>query len=113
MKIALGGSRHLEYIPSEVAERLNHWIEENSEFMVGDAPGSDKMIQLFLKSRNYRSVSVYTSADEIRNNLAGWPVVKVESGLKSNPGLTVGNARHRPPTQSYRQPQEMVKPSAA
>lgn len=89
MKVVLGGSRHLEYIPSEVAERLNHWIEENSEFMVGDAPGSDRTIQLFLKSRNYRLVSVYTSADEIRNNLAGWPVVKVDSGLKSK-----SNAMH-------------------
>ena len=83
MKVVLGGSRHLEYIPSEVAERLNHWIEEKSEFLVGDAPGSDKTIQLFLKSRSYRLVSVYTSADEIRNNLADWPVIKVDSGLKS------------------------------
>lgn len=83
MKIVLGGSRHLEYIPSEVSERLIEWIEESHDLLLGDAPGSDSAFQLFLKSRNYRSVTIYTSADEVRNNLGQWPVNKVDSGLKS------------------------------
>ena len=83
MKIVLGGSRHLEFIPSEIADRLLDWMEGSSEFLVGDAPGTDRAFQMFLKSKKYPAVKVYTSADEIRNNLGNWQVEKVESGLKS------------------------------
>lgn len=83
MKIVLGGSRHLEFIPNDIAERLMEWMESSSEFLVGDAPGTDRAFQMFLKSKKYPAVTVYTSANEIRNNLGNWQVEKVESGLKS------------------------------
>jgi hypothetical protein len=83
MKIVLGGSRHLEYVPQEVSERLTEWMEASYEFLVGDAQGTDRAFQIFLKSKKYSAVTVYTSADEIRNNLGNWKVDKVESGLKS------------------------------
>jgi len=83
MKIVLGGSRHLEFIPKEIADRLMEWMEVSCEFLVGDAPGTDKAFQVFLNSKRYSSVTVYTSADETRNNLGNWQVEKVESGLKS------------------------------
>ncbi len=83
MKVVIGGSRHLEYVPQEVGERLNEWMEESCEFLVGDAPGTDRAFQLFLKSKKFPAVTVYTSAEEIRNNLGNWQVEKVESGLKS------------------------------
>jgi hypothetical protein len=83
MKIVLGGSRHLEFIPNEIADRLMEWMENSSEFLVGDAPGTDRAFQVFLSSKKYSAVTVYTSADEIRNNLGNWQVEKVESGLKS------------------------------
>ena len=65
MKIVLGGSRHLEFIPNEIAERLLEWMESSSEFLIGDAPGTDRAFQMFLKSKNYPAVTVYTSADDI------------------------------------------------
>jgi hypothetical protein len=83
MKIVLGGSRHLEFIPKEIADRLLEWMESSSEFLVGDAPGTDRAFQIFLKSKKYDFVTVFTSADEIRNNLGNWQEEKVESGLKS------------------------------
>ena len=83
MKIVLGGSRHLEFIPDEIAARLLEWMEKSSDFLVGDAPGTDKAFQMFLSSKKYRFVTVFTSADETRNNLGNWQVEKVESGLKS------------------------------
>ena len=83
MKIVLGGSRHLEFIPEEIADRLLEWMGNSSDFLVGDAPGSDRAFQVFLNSKNYSAVTVYTSADEIRNNLGNWQMEKVESGLKS------------------------------
>jgi len=83
VKVVLGGSRHLEYVPQEVGERLTEWMQASCEFLVGDAPGTDRAFQLFLKSKKFPAVTVYTSADEIRNNLGNWQVEKVESGLKS------------------------------
>ena len=83
MKVVLGGSRHLEYVPQEVGERLTEWMQASCEFLVGDAPGTDRAFQLFLKSKKLPAVTVYTSADEIRNNLGNWQIEKVESGLKS------------------------------
>jgi hypothetical protein len=83
VKVVLGGSRHLEYVPQEVGERLTEWMEASCEFLIGDAPGTDRAFQLFLKSKKFPAVTVYTSADEIRNNLGNWQVEKVESGLKS------------------------------
>jgi hypothetical protein len=49
MKIVLGGSRHLEFIPGEIKERLAEWNENSSQFLVGDAPGTDRAFQQFLK----------------------------------------------------------------
>jgi hypothetical protein len=83
MKIVLGGSRHIEFIPNEITDWLLKWMESASEFLVGDAPGTDRAFQVFLNSKKYSSVTVYTSAVEIRNNLGNWQVEKVESGLKS------------------------------
>jgi hypothetical protein len=83
MKIVIGGSRHLEFIPSSILERLDEWMQTSTEFLVGDAPGSDRAFQSILKTRGYPSVTVYTSAEFTRNNLGEWPVVKVDSGLRS------------------------------
>lgn len=83
MKVVLGGSRHLEYVPQEVGARLTEWMDGSCEFLVGDAPGTDRAFQMYLKSKKYLAVTVYTSADEIRNNLGNWQVERVESGLKS------------------------------
>lgn len=83
MRVVLGGSRHLEYIPQEVGERLADWIESSCEFLVGDAPGTDRAFQVFFKSKKCATVVVYSSADGVRNNVGDWQVEKVESGLKS------------------------------
>ena len=83
MKIVLGGSRHLEFIPDEVAQSLARWMADGDEFQVGDAPGIDKAFQVFLLDAKYERVRVYSSATETRNNLGDWPVIRVESGLKS------------------------------
>lgn len=83
MKIVLGGSRHLEYVPKEIEDRLLEWIENSAEFLIGDAPGTDRAFQKFFNSKKYLNVTIYTSADEVRNNLGNWHVEKVESGLKS------------------------------
>ena len=89
MRIVLGGSRHLEFIPNEIADQLFDWMENSTEFLIGDAPGTDRAFQKFLHSKKYSTVTIYSSAGEKRNNLGNWQVEKVESGLKSK-----SNAAH-------------------
>jgi hypothetical protein len=81
--VVLGGSRHLEFIPGEVAQKLDDLITQDSDFFVGDAPGSDRAFQKYLFSKKYSAVRIFSSADEVRNNLGNWPSEKIDSGLKS------------------------------
>ena len=74
MRIVLGGSRHLEFIPNEIADQLFDWMENSTEFLIGDAPGTDRAFQKFLHSKKYSTVTIYSSAGEIRNNLGNWQV---------------------------------------
>lgn len=83
MKIVLGGSRHLEYIPSEVADKLENWMQSRDLFLVGDASGSDTAFQGYLAKKKYENVLILSSAEYVRNNVGKWPTQIVESGLKS------------------------------
>lgn len=83
MKIVLGGSRHLEYIPGEVAEKLDIWMQSNNHFLIGDASGSDSAFQAYLAKKKYENVLILSSAEFVRNNIGRWPTEMVESGLKS------------------------------
>ena len=83
MKIVLGGSRHLEYVPGEVAGKLDKWILAGEEFLVGDASGSDTAFQSYLQKQDYFKVLVFSSAGIIRNNVGNWPTQLIDSGLRS------------------------------
>jgi hypothetical protein len=83
MIAVLGGSRHLEFIPTEVAEKLRDFIDSSVTFFVGDAPGSDRAFQKFLINNQYQNVRVFSSAEEVRNNLGKWPSEIIDSGMKS------------------------------
>ena len=87
--VVLGGSRNHNELPDEVNERLRAWIDEEVDFVVGDASGIDTVFQDRLKQCSYRKVRVFTSAPDVRNNLGEWPVDRVDSGLKSR-----GSAMH-------------------
>jgi hypothetical protein len=89
MKIVLGGSRKLAFMPEEVVLRLEDYINKDAEFLVGDAPGIDTKFQELLKARNYKKVTILSSADYIRNNLGNWDTRYIDSGLKSK-----NHARH-------------------
>jgi hypothetical protein len=88
VKIFLGGTRKVNRLSGEVIELMHSYIDQNSEFLVGDAPGSDKAFQVFLA--NYECpVIVFSSAPYVRNNVGNWPTQLLDSGLK-----TKSNAMH-------------------
>jgi hypothetical protein len=88
VKIFLGGTRKVNRLPGEVIELMENYIHQKSEFLVGDAPGSDKAFQAFLAKYDCQ-VTVFSSAPYVRNNEGNWPTQLLDSGLK-----TKSNAMH-------------------
>ena len=83
MKVVLGGSRKLAFMPEEVKARLESYMNSGVEFLVGDAPGIDRTFQELLNRNGYKNVTVLSSADQIRNNVGKWRTRFIDSGLKS------------------------------
>ena len=84
MIIFLGGSRNLAFVPEEVQLRLDSWIHSGAHFVIGDANGADSALQAFLVNRESREVTVFSSADRVRNNIGHWQEERVESELKGS-----------------------------
>jgi hypothetical protein len=62
----------------ELANRLNNIIRKQMLVLVGDANGFDRAAQAYLAEHAYRSVVVYCTAGEFRNNVGHWSIHPVE-----------------------------------
>ncbi|HKV37982.1 MAG TPA: hypothetical protein VJX67_02125 [Blastocatellia bacterium] len=71
-KVFIGGSRRITKLPSSVEDRLHNIVEKGLEVLVGDANGSDKVVQEFLAGLNYGKVTVYCAGEDCRNNVGNW-----------------------------------------
>lgn len=80
--VFIGGSRAITSIAEPVAARIEKMIASGYRVLVGDANGADKAVQAYLAAARYPNVEVYCSGDECRNNVGGWPVVRVEPASK-------------------------------
>lgn len=89
MLIVLGGTRKVETLPAEIGELITELGNQNHTFYVGDAPGIDTAFQKFLYTLKIKDVTVFSSADSVRNNLGNWSQIQVESPIKSK-----SHARH-------------------
>lgn len=82
MKLFVGGSRRITRLSAEVREYLETAIDRGVTFMVGDANGADKTVQMFLKVREYEDVEIYHTVGTCRNNLGMWPTCAVQPRRK-------------------------------
>ena len=89
MKVVLGGSRHLSFLPEDAIDSLSAWMRDDAHFLLGDASGTDAKFQEFLAHKHYEHVTIYFSGDFARHNLGGWQSEHIDSGLKSK-----GHAMH-------------------
>jgi hypothetical protein len=83
MKVVLGGSRKLAFIPDLVSDELLIMMKASSSFLIGDAPGIDSIFQKFMARADYGNVEIFSSAGYVRNNFGKWPEHQVETTLKS------------------------------
>lgn len=53
-------------LPKGVSDALDSYIDANRKIVVGDAPGVDRQVQDYLKSKDYSNVEIYGPGKEIR-----------------------------------------------
>lgn len=58
---------------AEVARRLDNIIQKGLQVLVGDANGFDRVAQQYFADHGFRSVLVYCTNGECRNNVGNWP----------------------------------------
>lgn len=73
--IFLGGSQTCTYLPEEAKAKLDVWMHNNAQFLIGDCKGADQLMQKYLHENGYGKVWVYVSGDEVRHNEGGWEVI--------------------------------------
>jgi hypothetical protein len=127
--VFIGGSRRLGRMTAGLAHRLDNVMHNKLEVLVGDANGFDRAAQAYLAQHNYRSVTVYCTAGECRNNVGDWPLHAVEyegrdRGLEfytakddamltdANYGLFAWDGKSRGTLRNIRKMAEHGKPSA-
>lgn len=53
-------------LPRPVRDRIDQKIRNGDKIVVGDAPGIDRQVQDYLKSRKYKNVEIYGPGKEVR-----------------------------------------------
>jgi predicted XRE-type DNA-binding protein len=66
-----------------VQERINRIVSSDFKVVVGDADGADTSIQECLRTYNASKVTVYCTGEAPRNNIASWPVHRVQSKARA------------------------------
>ena len=83
MKVFIAGARAIRSLNSAVIDKLNNIIKNEYDILVGDASGVDKNIQIYLKNKDYKKVTVY-SMQKVRNNIGEWENIKITSKASIN-----------------------------
>ena len=81
-KIFISGSMRIKNLNDIVLRHINNIIDFQYEVIVGDADGVDSSVQAYLQSKSVKSVSVYCTGSQPRNNIGRWPVKKIKTDLK-------------------------------
>lgn len=89
--VFVAGSRTLGRLNHDIRARLSNLTSQSFRILIGDANGTDKAVQNFLREQNYRHVIVYCSGEACRNNIGSWPAnhVTADASLKGRAFYTV------------------------
>lgn len=80
--IFVSGSLSIWQLPQVVKARLGKLVDDGFPVLVGDAPGVDTAVQLYLSDWNVDAVTVFCTGSTPRNNIGGWPVTRVKSDAR-------------------------------
>lgn len=57
---------YMPALPKSITDEIDRYIAGKSSFNIGEAPGIDRQVQDYLKSKNYKNVVVYSPDKEPR-----------------------------------------------
>jgi len=81
--VFIAGSISISRLHEKVADRIKKIVSSDFNVLVGDANGADTSIQECLQRYQARKVTVYCTGDSARNNVAEWPVHRVDSKARA------------------------------
>lgn len=81
--VFIAGSISISRLHDKVRERINKIVSSDLNVVVGDADGADTSIQQCLRDCHATKVTVYCTGDTPRNNVAAWPVHRVQSRART------------------------------
>lgn len=69
-------------LPASVKSDINEYMKSGDKIIVGDAPGIDRQVQDYLKSKNYKNVEVYgPGSGDVRYSAdEDWKTKTIDSG---------------------------------
>ena len=91
MKIFISGSKSISSLPELAKTFIDQFIENNYEILIGDCYGVDAVVQKYLESKGFNSVTIYCSGVTPRNNFTS--SAKIHSCAEAAKSLT-GSAFH-------------------
>ncbi|MFM1694695.1 hypothetical protein [Aeromonas salmonicida] len=81
--IFISGSMGIKNINQDVLHRIDNIINSEFKILVGDADGVDASIQSYLVAKEAKSVLVYCTGDQPRNNIGGWNIKNIQTHYSS------------------------------
>lgn len=69
-------------LPDYVKKDINEYMKSGDKIIVGDAPGIDRQVQDYLKSKNYKNVEIYgPGSGDVRYSAdKDWKTKTIDSG---------------------------------
>lgn len=81
--VFIAGSISIRNLHTKVQERIKKIVSSEFNVVVGDADGADTSIQECLRANNAQNVTVYCTGESPRNNIANWPIHRVQSKARA------------------------------
>ncbi|MEW8073916.1 MAG: hypothetical protein AB2826_26225 [Candidatus Thiodiazotropha sp.] len=78
-KVFVSGSMRIKNINQDVLRRIDNIVDSGFQILVGDADGVDTSIQSYLIEKGAKSVLVYCTGDQPRNNVGKWKTNNIQT----------------------------------
>jgi len=78
-KVFISGSMRIKNINHNVLRRIDNIIDSEFQVLVGDADGVDTSIQSYLVTKGAKSVLVYCTGSQPRNNVGSWDTNNIQT----------------------------------
>jgi len=79
LRVFISGSMSIKTLPVQALYKIDDFLSDNFTILIGDAPGTDTLVQKYLFLQDYRDVLIYFVGNKIRNNVGQWETKQIKS----------------------------------